>query len=103
MAQFSLFAALPPAARWRVRRAFEQAGAYSPEKAIAYEPPHWFEHRYFKRLREHGAVVEVQRGRYYADAPKLAEYVRKRRLRAFILASATILAAVMTAKRVLLH
>src|SRR6185437_15734838 len=75
MAQFSLFAALPPAARWRVRRAFEQAGAYSPEKAIAYEPPHWFEHRYFKRLREHGAVVEVQRGRYYADAPKLAEYV----------------------------
>jgi hypothetical protein len=103
MAQSSLFAALPPAARRRVRLAFEVAGAYSPDKAIAYEPPRWFEHRYFQRLRDHGAVLEAQPGRYYVDATKLAEYVRSRRHRAFIFALAAILAALMTAKRVLLH
>ncbi len=103
MSDFSLFAALPPAARRRVRRAFQDAGAYSPEKALAYEPPHRFDRRYLQRLRDYGAVVEVQPGRYYADATKLAEYIRKRRHRAFILAVAAILAALMMAKRTLLQ
>jgi hypothetical protein len=106
MVQFSPFAALPPAARWRVCRTFEETGAYSPDKAIAYAPSSRFERRYLERLLDFGAVVEVQPGRYHADATKLGAYIRYRRKRAIaramvIVGGALALAIARIAKRVL--
>ncbi len=97
MVQFSRLTMLPPAARQRVRRAFEQNGAYSPDKAIAYEPANRFERRYLERLLDFGAAMEVQPGRYHADAIKLATYIRYRRKRAIAIAIATLGGAIAAA------
>jgi aspartyl aminopeptidase len=77
-AVITVLAMLLVAGRQRVRRAFKRTGAYSPDKAIAYEPS-WLERRHFKHLLNKGVVVEAQPGRYYADAAKVAEYSQRHR------------------------
>jgi hypothetical protein len=71
-------------ARRHVRRAFEEAHAFSADRAIGFEPQRRVE-RCFEQLREAGAIVEVRQGMYRGDRDKWDALDRARRNRALIM------------------
>jgi hypothetical protein len=75
-------AAVHARARRLVRRAFEEAHAFSADRAIGFEPQRRGQQRYFDQLREAGAIVEVRPGLYRGDRDKWDEIDRNRRMRA---------------------
>ena len=83
-------AAASAAARRRVRNAFEYAGAFSPERALAYQPAHRLDRHYFERLLAAGAILEAEPGSYYGDRETWAQHDRKRRKRALALLSGAV-------------
>jgi hypothetical protein len=69
-------------ARKRVLRAFRDAGAMSPERAIGFTPERRLEERYFDSLVEYGGIVGTDKGTFWLDEAKVAEHTAKRRKRA---------------------
>jgi hypothetical protein len=77
-----MIAAAVARAQRRVAAAFKDAGAVSPDQAIA--RPRFERHlerKVFERLERVGAILPTGRGDYYLDEPKLAEYIAGRRKR----------------------
>jgi hypothetical protein len=62
--------------------AFRDAGAFSAERAIGYQPQRRLEERYFDALAACGGIVATDRGTFWLDEAKVAEHTAKRRKRA---------------------
>jgi hypothetical protein len=77
----AIIAASHARARRRVRRAFEEAHAFSADRAIGFEPQRRQEQSYFDQLRDAGAIVEVRAGTYRGDRDKWDALDKDRRRR----------------------
>ena len=88
----------PPYGRIAERRILQQllrANAVAPSSAHGVELRRALEHRRLKRLVGSGLIVEATPGRYYVDAPRLAEYLDHRRRRVIAASLALIAAALL--------
>ncbi|HEY1607269.1 MAG TPA: hypothetical protein VGF77_16900 [Allosphingosinicella sp.] len=72
-------------ARRRLLRAFREAGATAPERAIGYTPRSRFEDRYFDALVKCGGLVGTDKGTFWMDEAKVAEHSARRHKRAAII------------------
>jgi hypothetical protein len=82
----AIIAATHARARRRVRRAFEEAHAFSADRAIGFEPQRRQEQRYFDQLLDAGALVEVRPGMYRGERDKWDALDSNRRKRVFAVA-----------------
>ena len=80
-------------ARKRVLRAFRDAGATSPERAIGYQPQRRMEEKYFDALVDCGGIVGTDKGTFWLDEAKVAEHTAKRRKRAAMIFGGVVAAA----------
>jgi hypothetical protein len=69
-------------ARRRLLRAFRDADATSPERAIGYTPQSRFEDRYFDSLVNCGGLVGTDKGTFWLDEAKVAQHTARRHKRA---------------------
>ena len=67
------------------------AGAVSMETAQPLEGLRWMQARRLKRLLDTGVVREASSGRYYLDAPALADHMTARVQRALIMLSIVVM------------
>lgn len=74
-------------ARHRITRAFLEAGATAPERAMPYAPGRRrIEVRAFRRFLDFGAIREVEPGHYYLDELRMGEFQASIRKRVWIVA-----------------
>ena len=79
------------AARRRIVRTFQDAGATSQTAAIDYEPRRLIERRQFERMQRAGVIRDIA-GRYWLDEGRAAEWNAARRKRGLIAAAAALTA-----------
>jgi hypothetical protein len=71
----TIVAVMVAKARQRITRHFLDAGATAPDKAVAFEPGRQrIERRMFRRMVDHGAIVEAKGGRYWLDEARLRNF-----------------------------
>jgi hypothetical protein len=71
-------AAMAARARREVEQLFFDKDAFSPERAIEFEPRIPIQRRYLERLIAEGVIHEVSPGRYWFDLPAHKEQQRQR-------------------------
>ena len=71
-------AAIAARARREVEEVFSDNEAFSPERAIEFEPRMAIQQRYLDQLIAEGAVHEVEPGRYWFDRVAYREMQRQR-------------------------
>jgi hypothetical protein len=69
-------------ARRRLLRAFREADATTPERAIGYTPQSRLEDRYFDSLVTCGGLVATDKGTFWLDESRVAEHTARRHKRA---------------------
>jgi hypothetical protein len=92
MASAAPIAAASVRARKRVLRAFRDAGAFSAERAIGFQPERRLEERYFDALVACGGIVGTDKGTFWLDEEKVAEHTARRRKRAAMIFSGVLAA-----------
>lgn len=70
-------AAMAARARREVENLFFDNEAFSPERAVEFEPRMPIQQRYLERLIAEGAVHEAEPGRYWLDRPAYEELRRQ--------------------------
>jgi hypothetical protein len=80
-------AAVLAKARRDVVSHFMQAGAVSPETAVAFNPTRRIQGRMFERLSRRGVILKGNGDRHYLDVAALDKYARSRRRRAGLAAA----------------
>lgn len=76
----TIVAAMPAKARREIREHFEQANAYDPANAVAYDPPDQMHRRQLDLLIGRAIARETGDGRYWID--REAERLEEERQRA---------------------
>lgn len=71
-------AAMAARARREVEELFFDNDAFSPERAVEFEPKIPIQRRYIEQLIAEGCVHEVEPGRYWLDLPAYKERQRQR-------------------------
>jgi hypothetical protein len=71
-------AAFAARARREVEKLFWDNEAFSPERAVEFNPSAPIQQRYIEQLSAEGVVHEVEPGRYWFDLPAFKELQRKR-------------------------
>jgi len=71
-------AAIVARARREVEQLFLDKEAFSPDRAVEFEPRMAVQRRYLERLMAEGVVHEVSPGRYWFDLPVHEEMRRQR-------------------------
>ena len=71
-------AAMAARARREVEQLFRDNDAFSPDRAIDFDPKMPIQRRYLERMIAEGVVHEVQPGRYWFDMPAYKEMQRQR-------------------------
>jgi hypothetical protein len=71
-------AAFAARARREVEKLFWDNEAFSPERAVEFNPSAPIQQRYLEQLIAEGVVHEVEPGRYWFDLPAFKELQRKR-------------------------
>lgn len=71
-------AAIAARARREVEELFRDNDAFSPERAIEFEPRMSIQQRYLEQLISQGVVHEVEPGRYWFDEAAYKEMQRQR-------------------------
>ena len=71
-------AAVAARARREVEKLFRDHDAFSPERAIEFNPSVPIQRRYLEQLIADGVVHEVEPGRYWFDEPAYKEMQRQR-------------------------
>jgi hypothetical protein len=77
-----MIAAAVARARRRVLGAFRDAGAFSAERAIGFQPERRMEEKYFDALVDCGGIVPTDKGTFWLDEAKVAQHTARRRKRA---------------------
>jgi hypothetical protein len=96
--------AMAARARREVENLFLDNNAFSPDRAVEFDPQGHIQQSYLKQLITEGVVHEVEPGRYWFDLPAYKEMRRERlawTLR--ILAVAAVIAVVILAVQAVTH
>ena len=97
-------AAMVARAHREVEKLFFDNNAFSPERAVGFDPRVPIQQRYLERLIGEGVVHEVEPGRYWLDVPAYREMRRQRLAWGLrILAVAAAVVVVILAARSLTH
>ena len=97
-------AAIAARARREVEELFFDKNAFSPDRAIAFEPRIPIQQRYLEQLIAQGCVHEAQPGHYWFDLPAYSEMRRERiAWTVRILVAATVVFVLVFAARVVMH
>lgn len=97
-------AAVAARARREVQQLFFDHDAFSPDRAVEFDPQGHIQQRYLEQLIAEGVVHEVEPGRYWFDLPVHKETQRQRVAWTMkILAVAAVVSVVILAIRAALH
>ena len=87
-----IVAAAAARARRKLIAAFDEADAYAPERAIAYQPGRRLERRYAESLRTFGAMHIGDDGKSWIERDRPRQHTARRRRRALGIVGAAVAA-----------